>query len=100
VIRIRASAATKAMLNPAAMLHGQKLSEFVLESARRRAERIILDERSFFLEPKLHERFLPMLDRPAKQSKELHALMKRKPSWQRGPWNSDVATPASLADLA
>ena len=69
-------------------------------TTRRRAERIILDQRSFFLEPKLHERFLAMLDRPAKQSKELHALMKRKPSWQRGPWNSDVAAPAPLADLA
>lgn len=38
VIQIRTSAETKAILNRAAGLRGQKLSEFMLESARREAE--------------------------------------------------------------
>ena len=42
VIQIRASAEAKAILNRAAALRGQKLSEFMLESARRQAE----DEKS------------------------------------------------------
>jgi uncharacterized protein (DUF1778 family) len=46
VIQIRASAQTKALLNRAATLRGQKLSEFMLESARREAEDTILDQRS------------------------------------------------------
>lgn len=83
VIQIRASAETKAILNRAAMLRGQKLSEFMLDSARRQAEGAILDQHIFFLDPKAHEKFLAMLDRPAKPSKRLRALMKRRLSWER-----------------
>ena len=83
VIQIRASAETKAILNRAALLRGQKLSEFMLDSARRHAEETILDQRSFFLAPDAHERFLSMLDAPARPSKELRARMRRKPSWER-----------------
>jgi uncharacterized protein (DUF1778 family) len=83
VIQIRASAETKAILNRAASLRGQKLSEFMLESARRQAEDTMLDQRAFFLDPKSHERFLAMLDKPVKPSRELRALMRRKPIWER-----------------
>jgi uncharacterized protein (DUF1778 family) len=83
VIQIRASAETKAILNRAAAIRGQKLSEFMLDSARRQAEEAILDQRSFFLDPKAHEAFLAMLDRPAMPNKELRARMRRKPSWER-----------------
>jgi uncharacterized protein (DUF1778 family) len=81
VIQIRASAHTKAILNRAASLRGQKLSEFMLDSARRQAEDTILDQRSFFLDPAAHEKFLAMLDSSVKPSDELRARMRRKPSW-------------------
>jgi len=84
VIQIRASVETKAVLNRAATLRGQKLSEFMLDSARRQAEETILDQRTFFLDPKDHEKFLAMLDQPAKPAQELRGLMKRRPSWERG----------------
>lgn len=83
VIQIRATAQTKAILNRAATLRGQKLSEFMLDSARRQAEETILDQRSFFLAPGAHEKFLAMLDAPAKPTKELQARMRRTPSWER-----------------
>ncbi len=51
-IQIKISASTKAILNRAAALRGQKLSEFILESARTRAEEIILDQRLFALDDK------------------------------------------------
>ena len=44
VIQIRTSAEAKALLNRAAALRGQKLSEFMLDSARRQAEETILDQ--------------------------------------------------------
>ncbi|MDE2392039.1 MAG: DUF1778 domain-containing protein, partial [Rhodospirillales bacterium] len=75
VIQIRASAETKAILNRAATLRGQKLSEFMLESSRRQAEDTILDQRAFFLDPEAHDAFLAMLDVPAKPSGELRALL-------------------------
>ena len=83
VIQIRASAETKSMLNRAAMQRGQKLSEFMLDSARRQAEETLLDQRNFFLEPEAHEKFIEMLDNPAKPTAALRALLRRKPSWER-----------------
>lgn len=83
LIQIRASAATKAILNRAAAMRGQKLSEFMLESARARAEETILDQRLFALDDNAYNEFLAMLDAPAKPDKALRAKMKRKPAWER-----------------
>jgi uncharacterized protein (DUF1778 family) len=83
VIQIRASAETKAVLNRAAALRGQKLSEFMLDSARRQAEEALLDQRVFFLDSKTHEKFLALLDSPPKLNSRLKALMKRKPAWEK-----------------
>ena len=82
VIQIRASAETKAILNRAAALRGQRLSEFMLDSARRRAEEAVLDQRAFFLDARAHESFLAMLDKPVKPDAALRARMRRKPAWQ------------------
>ena len=83
VIQIRTSVETKAILNRAAALRGQKLSEFMLDSARRQAEDAILDQRVFFLTPDAHEAFLALLDAPAQPTKALQTLLKRKPAWER-----------------
>lgn len=83
LIQIRASASTKEILNRAATLRGQKLSEFMLESARARAEETILDQRLFFLDADAYDEFLRMLDAPAKPSKAVRALLGRKPAWEK-----------------
>lgn len=83
VIQIRASAESKAMLNRAATLRGQKLSEFMLESARRQAEETILDQRIFFLDDDAHARFLALLDSPPEPSPKARARLNRKAPWQR-----------------
>jgi uncharacterized protein (DUF1778 family) len=82
VIQIRASAETKTILHRAAALRGQKLSEFMLESARRQAEETILDQRTFFLDDKAHERFLALLDSPPKSSAKVRARFNRKAQWR------------------
>ena len=83
VIQIRASAETKAILSRAATLRGQKLSEFMLESARRQAEDTILDQRVFFLDPEAHDSFLAMLDEPAKPVADVRDRLTRTPAWER-----------------
>ncbi len=83
VIQIRTSFETKAILNRAAALRGQKLSEFMLDSARRQAEDTILDQRVFYLSPEAHEAFLAILDAPAKPDERLKATLTRKPVWER-----------------
>lgn len=83
LIQIRASAATKAILNRAAALRGQKLSEFMLDSARARAEETILDQRLMTLGDEDYKAFLAMLDAPAKPDKVVRVRMSRKPAWER-----------------
>jgi len=82
VIQIRASAETKSILTRAAALRGQKLSEFMLDSARRQAEDALLDQRNFFLEPEAYDAFLALLDAPAKPDPRLVELMSRKAPWE------------------
>jgi uncharacterized protein (DUF1778 family) len=82
VIQIRASAEAKAILNRAAALRGQKLSEFMLESARRQAEETILDQRTFSLDDAAHARFLALLDSPPKPSAKARARLARKAPWE------------------
>jgi uncharacterized protein (DUF1778 family) len=77
VIQIRASGETKALLQRAAAMRGQKLSEFVLSSAREEAEHAILDQRLFVLSPEDHEKFLKMLDEPFKPSAKAIERMNR-----------------------
>lgn len=83
VIQIRATADMKAFLARAASLRGQKLSEFILDSARREAEDAILDQRMFFLDDEAHERFLEMLDAPPVPSEALRELLTRQAPWDR-----------------
>lgn len=81
VIQIRASADAKALFVRAAELRGQKLSEFMLESARHQAEETLLDQRAFFLDEEAHTRFLALLDAPPKLSAEARARLNRKAPW-------------------
>ena len=82
VIQIRTSAEAKAVLNRAAALRGQRLSEFMLESAWRQAEETILDQRAFFLDDEAHARFLALLDSPTKPSAKVRARFNRKAPWE------------------
>jgi len=79
VIEICASAEARAILTRAAALRGQKLSEFVLEGARRLAEETILEERMFFLDEDAHARFVALLDSPPAPTTKAHARLNRKP---------------------
>ena len=81
-IQIRATAEQKAILDRAAALRGQKLSEFMLESARRQAEETILDQRVFFLDDDAHVRLIALLASPPKASAEVRARFNRKPPWE------------------
>ena len=81
VIQIRASAQSKALLVQAAQLKGQKLSEFMLESARIRAEETLLDQRHFFLDDDQHQQFLSFLDAPVTTNEQAKLRLSRKAPW-------------------
>ncbi len=83
VIQIRASADAKALFVRAAAMRGQKLSEFMLESARQQAEETLLDQRTFFQDAESHARFLKLLDAPPPPSAKAKALLSRKAPWEK-----------------
>lgn len=82
-IHIRASKQTKDLIETAAAVTGKTLSEFTLESARRQATDVLLDQRLFVLEPAQHDAFVKALDNAPPPGPKLKALMKRRPLWQR-----------------
>ena len=83
VIQIRASREAKALIMRAAELKQQKLSEFMLESARRSAEETILDTAVFRLTDEEHTRFLALLDNPPAPMPDVVARFRRKAPWEK-----------------
>jgi uncharacterized protein (DUF1778 family) len=82
-IHIRAPEATKQLIDSAATVVGKTLSEFVLDSARRQAIDVLLDQRLFMLDSEKYEAFVAALDHPPAAGPALKALMKRQPLWQK-----------------
>ena len=81
-IHIRAPRGTKELIETAASVVGKSLSEFTLESARRHATDVLLDQRLFVLESDQYAAFMRALDHPPPAGPRLRALMKRRPLWQ------------------
>jgi len=81
VIQIRAPREAKALIMRAAELRHQKLSEFMLDSARRSAEEAILDANLLRLTDEQHAAFAALLDAPPSPSDEAKRRYARKPAW-------------------
>jgi uncharacterized protein (DUF1778 family) len=81
-IHIRAPKRTKELIATAAAIAGKTLSEFTLESARKHATDVLLDQRLFALESDQYAAFIEALDNPPPAGPRLKALMKRRPLWQ------------------
>lgn len=81
-IHIRAPRHTKELIESAASVVGKSRSEFILDSARKHAIDVLLDQRLFVLESDQYDAFMKALDDPAPAGTKLKALMKRRPRWQ------------------
>jgi len=83
IINLRASANLRDLIDRAAALLGQNRTEFMLDSARLRAEDVLLDQRLFFLNETQYQEFLDLLDAPPKPSEELRRLLTKKAPWEK-----------------
>jgi uncharacterized protein (DUF1778 family) len=83
VINLRASAGARELIDRAAAALGQSRSEFMLDSARRRAEDVLLDRKLFLLDEERYQAFLEVLNNPPAPSKRLKALLGGKSPWER-----------------
>ena len=81
-INLRLSGQTRDLIDTAASVSGTTRTEFVLESARRRAIDVMLDQRVFVLDDAGWKAFNRVLDNPPAPNAKLKALMARKPPWK------------------
>jgi uncharacterized protein (DUF1778 family) len=82
-INIRVPIVTKNLIDQAASLLGQNRSEFMLDTARRRAEDVILDQTLFTLDEREYTRFLDLLDNPPKPNDALRRIFSKKAPWKK-----------------
>ena len=82
-INLRIEANTRRLIDDAATILGKTRTEFMIESARRQAIDVLLDQRLFTLDPGRYDAFLHALDNPPAPGPRLRALLRRVPAWQR-----------------
>ena len=82
-INLRASQKQKALIDRAAEALGRSRSDFMLETACREAEAVLLDRRYFSLSADAFKRFTAMLDKPPASNPKLQRLLQTKPPWAR-----------------
>jgi uncharacterized protein (DUF1778 family) len=82
-INLRIEPGTRELIDAAADALGKSRTEFMIDSARRDAVDVLLDQRLFALDPAQFETFAAALDNPPPAGPKLKALMKRRPAWQR-----------------
>ncbi len=82
-INLRATRRQKALIDRAADALGRNRSDFMLESACREAEAVLLDRRYFALSADDFKRFNSMLDKPPVSNARLKRLLKTKSPWEQ-----------------
>ncbi len=82
-INLRASRKQKQLIDHAAEALGRSRSDFMLETACREAESVLLDQRYFSLPANEFRKFAAMLDGPPKDNPKLRRLLQAKAPWER-----------------
>jgi len=82
-INLRVSRGQKALIDRAATALGRSRSDFMLETACREAESVLLDRRYFALPEEDFRRFHAMLDKPPLSNTRLARLLKTKAPWDK-----------------
>lgn len=81
-INLRALDSQRSLIDRAAALLGKNRSDFMLETACREAENVLLDQRLFLLDQVNFDAFNQALDAPVKDNPVLRKLMARKSPWE------------------
>jgi uncharacterized protein (DUF1778 family) len=97
-LNIRIPAAERNLIDRAARSSGKTRTDFILGAARRAAEEALLDRVLLLTSPARFEKFLALLDQPAKSNARLRRSMKTPPAWREGWHPSPHAACARTAD--
>ena len=82
-INLRIEANTRRLIDDAAAILGKTRTEFMIESARRQAIDVLLDQRLFALDSDRYDAFAHALDNPPAPGPKLRSLMRRVPAWRK-----------------
>ena len=82
-INLRIEANTRQLIDDAAAILGKTRTEFMIETTRRQAIDVLLDQRLFVLDPKRYDAFVHALDNPPAPGPKLRSLLRRAPAWQK-----------------
>ncbi len=81
-INIRATQQQRDLIDHAASVLGKSRSDFMLETACRAAEDVLLDRTYFVLDPEAFDRFAELLENPPEPSEGLREFLSRKAPWE------------------
>lgn len=81
-INLRASRQQKALIDQAAAALGRSRSDFMLDTACREAEAVLLDRRYFVLPEEAFKRFTAVLDNPPRDNPKLRRLLAARAPWE------------------
>ena len=79
----KVSPETRQLIDEAAAILGKTRTEFMIESARRQAIDVLLDQRLFGLDPRRYDAFMHVLDNPPAPGPKLRSLLRRVPAWEK-----------------
>jgi uncharacterized protein (DUF1778 family) len=82
-INLRIEAKTRQLIDDAAAILGKTRTEFMIESARREAIDVLLDQRLFVLDSERYEAFVHALDNSPAPGPKLRSLLRRVSAWQK-----------------
>jgi uncharacterized protein (DUF1778 family) len=82
-INLRIEANTRQLIDEAAAILGKTRTEFMIESARREAIDVLLDQRLFSLDSERYDAFVQALDNPPAPGPKLRSLLRRVPAWKK-----------------
>ena len=82
-INLRIESNIRQLIDDAAAVLGKTRTEFMVESARRQAIDVLLDQRLFLLDADRYDAFLHALDNPPAPGLKLRSLLRRVPAWRK-----------------
>lgn len=82
-INLRIEAHTRQLIDDAAAILGKTRTEFMIETARRQAIDVLLDQRLFVLDSQRYDVFMHALDNPPAPGPKLRSLLRRVPAWRK-----------------
>jgi uncharacterized protein (DUF1778 family) len=82
-INLRIETHTRQLIDDAAAVLGKTRTEFMIDSARKVAIDVLLDQRLFVLDPQRYDAFVHALDNPPAPGPKLRSLLRRAPAWEK-----------------